>query len=123
MSMNRRRFLATPGLPALAYGAVRTEAAGAPADAADRTIRLSGDGVGLTPAQYAALVMRLLDEKAMTPDSYSLGGVVEDLETRCARLLGKERAIFMPTGTLANHMAVPALGGGSGAVTAQGGRA
>jgi len=119
MSMNRRRFLATAGLPALAYGAVRTEAGSLPADAADRTIRLSGDGVGLTPAQYAALLARLLDEKAMTPDSYSLGGVVEELETRCARLLGKERAIFMPTGTLANHMAVRALAAGSSRVIVQ----
>ena len=119
MSMNRRRFLAAAGLPALAFGAVRAEAAGVPADAADRTIRLSGDGVGLTPAQYAALLVRLLDEKAMTPDSYSLGGIVEELETRCARLLGKERAIFMPTGTLANHMAVRALAGGSSRVIVQ----
>jgi threonine aldolase len=119
MSMNRRRFLATAGLPALAYGAVRAEAAGVAADTADRTIRLSGDGVGLTPAQYAALLARLLDEKAMTPDSYSLGGVVEELEARCARLLGKERAIFMPTGTLANHMAVRALAAGSSRVIVQ----
>ena len=119
MSMNRRRFLAAAGLPALAFGAVRAEGAGVPADAVDRTIRLSGDGVGLTPTQYAALLVRLLDEKAMIPDSYSLGGIVEELETRCARLLGKERAIFMPTGTLANHMAVRALAGGSSRVIVQ----
>jgi threonine aldolase len=55
----------------------------------------------------------------MTPDSYSLGGIVEELEARCATLLGKERAIFMPTGTLANHMAVRALAGGSSRVIVQ----
>jgi threonine aldolase len=119
MTMNRRRFLAAAGVPALAFGAVRSATAGAPADVVDRTIRLSGDGVGLTPTQYAALVVRLLDEKSMTPDSYSLGGIVEELEARCARLLGKERAIFMPTGTLANHMAVRALAGGSSRVIVQ----
>jgi threonine aldolase len=118
--VNRRRFLATAGLPALAFGAVRAEARGIAADAAaDRTVRLSGDGVGLTPTQYAALLTRLLDEKAMTPDSYSLGGIVEELELQCARVLGKERAIFMPTGTLANHMAVRALAGGSSRVIVQ----
>ena len=58
-------------------------------EAEDRTVRLSGDGVGLTPPQYSRLLTRLLDEKAMTPDSYSLGGVVEELETEFARLLGK----------------------------------
>ena len=55
----------------------------------------------------------------MTPDSYSLGGIVEELEAQCARLLGKERAIFMPTGTLANHMAVRALAAGSSRVIVQ----
>jgi hypothetical protein len=69
MSVNRRRFLAAAGLPALAFGTIRTEAIGTAAPADDRTVRLGGDGVGLTPAQYAALLVRLLDEKAMTPDS------------------------------------------------------
>ena len=123
MSMNRRRFLAATGLPALTFGATRAAGAralAAPADAdADRTVHLSGDGLGLNPSQYAALLTRLLDEKAMTPDSYSLGGIVEELEDACARMLGKERAIFMPTGTLANHMAVRALAGGSSRVLVQ----
>jgi threonine aldolase len=118
-TFNRRRFLISAGLPGLALGAMRTDAIAVPADAGDRTVRLSGDGVGLTPAQYATLLTRLLDEKAMTPDSYSLGGIVEELEAQCARVLGKERAIFMPTGTLANHMAVRALAGGSSRVIVQ----
>src|SRR3954454_13928897 len=100
--MNRRRFFGAAGLPALAFGALGATAGAAPADpAADRTVRLSGDGIGLTPVQYSALLARLLDQKSMTPDSYSLGGIVEELEARCATALGKERAIFMPTGTLA----------------------
>ena len=36
---------------------------------------------------------------------------------RCT--LGKERAVFMPTGTLANHLAVRALAGGSSRVIVQ----
>jgi threonine aldolase len=52
-------------------------------------------------------------------DSYSLGGVVEQLETQFAKVLGKEQAIFMPTGTLANHMAVRALAGGPSRVIVQ----
>ena len=85
------------------------------ADAAE-----NGGGGMPKGAQYARLLMRLLDENAMTPDSYSLGGVVEQLEEQCARVLGKERAIFMPTGTLANHMAVRALAGGSSRVIVPG---
>jgi len=127
MSVNRRRFLQlgslgaglTAGVPGLSFAGARVHADGAAATADDHTVRLSGDGVGLSPAQYAALLNRVLDEKAMTPDSYSLGGIVEELEEQCARVLGKERAIFMPTGTLANHMAVRALARGSSRVIVQ----
>src|SRR6185436_3228300 len=121
--LNRRRFLQlgslsaglTAAVPGLAFGATHDTAAGAD----DRRVRLSGDGLGLSPAEYAALLHRLLDEKGIVPDSYSLGGVVEELEAACARLLGKERAIFMPTGTLANHMAVRALAAGASRVIVQ----
>ena len=44
-------------------------------------------------------------------DDYSRGGVVEQLETRVAALLGKEAAVWLPTGTLANHLAVRLLAG------------
>ena len=106
------------GVPGPGFGGRRADRIDA-AETDDRLVRLSGDGLGLTPAQYARLLTRLLEEKAMTPDSYSLGGVVEELEEQCARALGKERAIFMPTGTLANHMAVRALAGGSSRVIVQ----
>jgi threonine aldolase len=127
MTLDRRRFLQlgsfgaglTAGFPELAFGGAPSEAADAAGTADDRTVRLSGDGLGLNPAQYAALLNRLVDEHGITPDSYSLGGVVEQLEEQFARILGKERAIFMPTGTLANHMAVRALAAGSSRVIVQ----
>ncbi|MGH9385733.1 MAG: threonine aldolase family protein [Vicinamibacterales bacterium] len=117
--MNRRRFLQVGGagaglglaLPGATLGAAHTTRISEP-ETDDKVIRLSGDGLGLTPPQYSRLLTRLLDEQSMTPDSYSLGGVVEELEAEFARLLGKERAIFMPTGTLANHLAVRALARG-----------
>jgi threonine aldolase len=122
--LDRRRFIQLGGLatglaagvPRLAVGRTTDDA---PSIADDRTVRLSGDGVGMTPPQYTGLLNRLVEESGFAPDSYSLGGVVEQLEEQCARLLGKERAIFMPTGTLANHMAVRALAGGSSRVIVQ----
>jgi threonine aldolase len=45
------------------------------------------------------------------PDVYGLGGVVEEVEMFFARQLGKERALFMPSGTLANQLALRALAG------------
>ena len=126
MTIPRRRFLQLgslgAGLGALSPGRAFGEsdaAIAAAAEADDRLVKLSGDGLGLTPPQYARLLSRLLDEKAITPDSYSLGGVVEMLEEQCARIIGKERAIFMPTGTLANHMAVRAIAGGPSRVIVQ----
>ena len=44
-------------------------------------------------------------------DEYSRGGAVAALEAQFAALLGKEAAVFMPSGTLANHLAVRALAG------------
>ena len=64
------------------------------------------DGLLLSPKEYAELLMKLADEGKISPDYYSNGGVVEELENKFANLLGKESAVFMPTGTLANHIAV-----------------
>jgi len=118
-ALNRRHFLQLSSLSA-GIALPRVAFAAAPAATAeDRRVRLSGDGLGLTPLEYSALVHRLIEEHGIAPDSYSLGGIVEQLEDECARALGKERAIFMPTGTLANHMAVRALGGGASRVIVQ----
>jgi threonine aldolase len=120
-TLNRRRFVQLGGLAttALGLGADAAIAAQSPSASDDRRVRLTGDGLGLSPAQYATLLARLAAEKSIASDSYSLGGVVEELETEFARVLGKERAIFMPTGTLANHMAVRALAGGPSRVIVQ----
>lgn len=126
-TLNRRRFIragaaGTTGLalaiPASASGE-KVESVLASAVTEDRLIKLSGDGLGLNPQQYADLLARLAKEKTIEPDSYSLGGTVEEMEAEFARILGKERAIFMPTGTLANHLAVRALAGGPSRVIVQ----
>ena len=117
--VDRRQFFRIGGLASGMAALPGVAFAGAIDERADRTVRLSGDGVGLTPAQYAALLNQLVETAGFAPDSYSLGGIVEQLEDECARALGKERAIFMPTGTLANHMAVRALAGGSSRVIVQ----
>jgi threonine aldolase len=123
--IGRRRFLQVGasasgvGLGASALPLRISAAAGAAPDSDDRVVRLSGDGLGLTPVQYSRLLGRLCDERGIAPDSYSIGGVVEELEQEFARVLGKERAVFMPTGTLANHMAVRALANGPSRVIVQ----
>lgn len=74
-------------------------------------IYLYGDDLHLPPAEIAAELARLTAEQSPEADIYGLGGVVEEVEDFFARQLGKERALFMPTGTLANHLAVRRLAG------------
>lgn len=78
-----------------------------------------GDGLGLTPGEVASIWTDLATRDAIKVDSYSNGGSVERLETAFAEILGKERAVFMPTGTLANHLAVRALADGKGRTVVQ----
>jgi threonine aldolase len=57
------------------------------------------------------LLTRLAAPGQLFLDDYSRGGVVEQLEVRMASLLGKEIAVWLPTGTLANHLAIRLLAG------------
>ncbi|MCF0051669.1 threonine aldolase family protein [Dyadobacter sp. LJ53] len=77
------------------------------------------DGLNLSPMEYANLLMKLADEGKIKPDFYSNGGVVEELEVKFAKLLGKESGVFMPTGTLANHIAIRKLSGNNRRVIVQ----
>lgn len=110
--MDRRSFLATSGLAA----ALPALGASAPAFAAETTadvrrVDFLTDGLGLTPSQYAAELSKLTATRDFEADYYSLGGTIEDIERAFARRLGKPAAIYLPTGTLANHLAVRALAG------------
>ncbi len=69
------------------------------------------DGLHLTPSEYTQLLQQMTEAGHLDPDSYSNGGVIQELEQTFARLLGKESAVFMPTGTLANHIALRELAG------------
>ncbi len=67
------------------------------------------DGIDLSPSEYTHLLSKLVDEGKVKPDNYSNGGVVAELEESFAKQLGKDSAVFMPTGTMANHIAVREL--------------
>src|SRR3954454_12816005 len=87
---------------------IMTEARDGPA------IQFRSDGLGLSPAEYARLLTEIAETREIAVDDYSRGGVVAELEERMAALLGKETAVFLPTGTLANHVAVRRLTQGRG---------
>jgi len=114
MSLTRRTFVQALGTAsALAWMEVPAASAGraAPAAVPDRTVRLIGDGIALSPRAYAALLHELCESADVREDNYLLGGEVERFEQHWAALLGKETAVFMPSGTLANQLAIRALAG------------
>jgi len=97
------------GVPAAA------QAAGQPATPAaanaDQLVLFSGDSLPRSPAAYAAQLQALLAGREKVTDSYLSGGAVAELEAKFSALLGKEDTVFLPTGTLANHIAVRRLCG------------
>jgi threonine aldolase len=109
--MNRRGFVgtlgATIGGACLPYVPTFATANVEPG----RMVHTSGDGIGITPREYASLLNTLCQGREVQDDSYLLGGEVEAFEKHWATLLGKERAVFMPSGTLANQLALRALAG------------
>lgn len=74
-------------------------------------INFTRDGLDFSTKEYSVLLSQIADEKGIIADSYSRNGVVEELEKRMAKILGKESAIYMPTGTLANNIAIKKLCG------------
>lgn len=118
--MDRRRFLAVGGLaaamPAFA-GAPGTRIA-AEAGLFRRT-DFTSDGLGLDPREYSVLLQEAATSGELQADSYSNGGLIAQLEQKFAKLLGKEAAMFVPTGTLANHLAVRKLAGSDRRVLVQ----
>ncbi len=111
--MKRRSFIelasvlvASTTLPGIAFGKNMNSIT---PDFENNEIDFIYDGMRLSPFEYAELITKLVDEGKIKPDSYSNGGVVEELENKFSTLLGKESAVFMPTGTLANHIAIRKL--------------
>ncbi len=112
--MKRRDFVKLGGLMAAStagFSGITSATAGGRGYPQNDEVQFLYDGLHLSPSEYAALLMQMADEGKIKPDNYSNGGVVEELEAAFVRWLGKESAVFMPTGTLANHIAMRKLAG------------
>lgn len=121
--MDRRRFLATSALAATAplLPAVASAAAAAPAPGMDmfKRVNFGTDGLGLNAREYATLLHEAATARPFPADFYSNGGVIEEIEKAFAERLGKQAAMFVPTGTLANHIAIRKLAGNDRRVLVQ----
>ena len=108
--IDRRDFIRLGSVGAAGFGltgaAVSSSAGGLDTN---RPVFFQGDGLNIGPREYANLLAGIAADGDLEEDYYSNGGVVADLEKRMAEILGKERAVFLPTGTLANHLAIRLL--------------
>ena len=69
------------------------------------------DGLELSPRQYIEKLTEIDQGESLEPDFYGNGGATKELEERFAKLTGKEKAIYLPTGTMANQLAIKLLNG------------
>lgn len=116
--MDRRAFL-QGSLASVAAAALPFEAAAQAAQAAPpafppvdaRTVWLIGDDALPDPVATSARLAALAQRHPDVRDRYQEQGAVAELERAFAGLLGKEDCAFLPTGTLANNVAVRILCG------------
>lgn len=107
-----RRAIVKGGLASLPLTAAASTVSGTERQDRDdlaalqQRVKFTGDGPQLTPPEAVEVLGRIVNDRGIDADYYSRGGVVTELEERMAAILGKERAVFIPTGTLANHLAV-----------------
>ena len=115
-NIDRRKFLKASGLtvlPALlpVSTLLASEKTFNPTPANEPIVKFYGDGETFNAGEYLDTLQKIQTAKAIGRDSYGEGGAVADLESRFKEITGKERAIFMPTGTMANQLAISVLSG------------
>ncbi|HAS40543.1 MAG TPA: threonine aldolase [Microscillaceae bacterium] len=69
------------------------------------------DGLWFSPQAYLDKLQAINQKQAIAPDYYGNGGATQKLETAFAKITGKEKAIFLPTGTMANQLVIKLLNG------------
>jgi threonine aldolase len=104
--MNRRKFLMKNTIALAAAPLIIS--AGLPdltGSKGSKRIQFTRDGLDLSPEEYSELLTGISAGPDIV-DNYSNYGVVEKMENKFAEMLGMESGIFMPTGTLANNIAL-----------------
>ena len=116
MSVNRRSFIKVSGLSLLP--AILPAAPILANDVSEKTIaanepivKLFGDGEFYDGLAYLEQLQAANSKQQIKVDRYGSGGAVEELEKKFEAITGKEKAIYMPSGTMANQFAIAMLSG------------
>lgn len=103
--------LMTGGLAGLSFTAAERGDTGEHAADGEVAVSFARDGIGYTPAEYISKLDEINKAHPVRPDFYGTRGTVEELLRKFMEITGKEAAIFMPSGTLANQLAIQVLSG------------
>jgi threonine aldolase len=121
MAFNRRQFIrsGSAALPALLpfSGAMAAGPSFSPEN--DEVVNFFLDRKMFEPSEYLVELQKANADAAIVKDRYGVGGAVEQLEKRFEAITGKEKAIFMPSGTMANQLAISVLSGENTKVVVQ----
>ncbi len=74
-------------------------------------VNFISDGLRFSPEEYVQKLQEINKHAPIQADVYGSGGATKHLEEAFAKLTGKEKAIFMPSGTMANQLAIKLLNG------------
>ncbi|HET9276625.1 MAG TPA: beta-eliminating lyase-related protein, partial [Flavitalea sp.] len=116
MRVNRRRFLKASGLtllPAIlpAVPSLANDSPNRLAPANEPVVKFFGDGEFYDGLPYLEQLQIANGKQPLKVDRYGSGGAVEELQKKFEVITGKEKAIYMPSGTMANQFAIAALSG------------
>ncbi|MEM6805053.1 MAG: aminotransferase class I/II-fold pyridoxal phosphate-dependent enzyme [Bacteroidota bacterium] len=112
--MKRRKFIGAGSLAALPL------LSGLSVNAKNRILNKESDEYGMNlvldgyffqPKHYLKKLSEIESQSGIEGDFYSSGGVITELEQDFRKITGKENAIYMPSGTMANELALRILCG------------
>ncbi|WP_270088184.1 threonine aldolase family protein [Sphingobacterium sp. SYP-B4668] len=68
------------------------------------------DGIFYRPDDFLSQLQAIQTKNPIERDSYAADGTMGQLLQKCIQITGKEAAVYLPSGTLANQLAISVLG-------------
>jgi threonine aldolase len=114
-SINRRDFFKKCGLssiPVLLPSVnLNTKPYFKPENQSKPIVNFISDGLFFSPQEYLEKLNKINATDPIEMDFYGNSGSTKELEEAFSKITGKEKAIYLPTGTMANQLAISMLNG------------